>query len=91
MVKGVTRRVIIVRSPDPRLFEEAIFIVKEDVITRDGVDPHELLQEAQNVANGYIKNHVHGPRGIGKVPPWAFGIGGALLSAMVFAVLTFLV
>ena len=30
VVKGTARRVIVVRSPDPNVFEEAIFLVKED-------------------------------------------------------------
>ena len=30
MVKGVTRQVVVVRSPDPELFEQAIFIVRGD-------------------------------------------------------------
>ena len=37
MVKGVTRQVILVKSPDRRLFEEAIFIVKEEALAREGV------------------------------------------------------
>ena len=37
MVKGISRRVIVVKSPDPRLFEEAIFIVKEEAFQRGGV------------------------------------------------------
>ena len=37
MVKGITRQVILVKSPDPRLFEEAIFIVKEEALAREGV------------------------------------------------------
>ena len=36
MVKGITRQVILVKSPDPRLFEEAIFIVKEEALAREG-------------------------------------------------------
>ena len=28
MVKGVSRRVIVVKSPDPRLFEQAIFLLR---------------------------------------------------------------
>ena len=32
MVKGITRQVILVKSPDPKLFEEAIFIVKEEAL-----------------------------------------------------------
>ena len=30
VVKGVAKRVIVVKSPDPKVFEEAIFIVRED-------------------------------------------------------------
>ena len=46
MVKGVSRRVIVVKSPDPRLFEEAIFIVKKDA---PPVSEHSLRQEAEKV------------------------------------------
>lgn len=47
MVKGVARRVIVVKSPDPRLFEQAIFIVKEDAFTKGGVSAEQVLQEAK--------------------------------------------
>ncbi|MBE6917309.1 MAG: hypothetical protein E7470_05365 [Ruminococcaceae bacterium] len=48
MVKGVSRQVIVVHSPDPELFEQAIFILKDDVV-RDGVTQETLLQEAKRV------------------------------------------
>ena len=32
MVKGISRQVIVVRSPDPKLFEQAIFILREDAL-----------------------------------------------------------
>lgn len=46
MVKGITRQVILVKSPDPKLFEEAIFIVKEEALAREGVsaDPQVIRQ-----------------------------------------------
>ena len=31
VVKGVAKRVIVVKSPDPNVFEEAIFIVREEL------------------------------------------------------------
>ena len=31
MVKGISRQVIVVHSPEPKLFEQAIFILKDDV------------------------------------------------------------
>ena len=30
MVKGISRQVILVHSPDPKLFEQAIFILRDD-------------------------------------------------------------
>ena len=30
MVKGINRQVIVVRSPDPSLFEQAIFLLRPD-------------------------------------------------------------
>ena len=47
MVKGNSRQVIVVKSPDPRLFEQAIFLLKEDAVENGGVSPRELLEEAQ--------------------------------------------
>ena len=38
MVKGTSRRVIVVDSPDTELFEQAIFIVRNDVTAQRLVD-----------------------------------------------------
>ena len=46
MVKGISRQVIVVHSPDPKLFEQAIFILKEDA-AQGGVSDEALLEEAQ--------------------------------------------
>ena len=45
MVKGISRQVIVVHAPEPKLFEQAIFILKEDV--GEGVTDEVLLKEAQ--------------------------------------------
>lgn len=45
MVKGISRQVILVHAPEPKLFEQAIFILKEDV--GEGVTDELLLKEAQ--------------------------------------------
>ena len=37
MVKGISRQVIVVHSPEPKLFEQAIFILKEDALRQEGV------------------------------------------------------
>ena len=54
MVKGNTRQVIVVKSPDPKLFEQAIFLLREDALEKHGVGERELLEEARRVANGFV-------------------------------------
>ena len=52
MVKGISRRVVVVDSPDQRFFEQAIFIVRNDA-GGEGVTAEELVEEARRVARGY--------------------------------------
>ena len=49
MVKGISKQVIVVNSPDPQLFEQAIFILNENVVGREGVTEELLLKEARNL------------------------------------------
>lgn len=53
MVKGNSRQVIVVHNPDPKLFEQAIFILKDEAIAQ-GLTDDLLLKEARRA--------VHGPR-----------------------------
>lgn len=46
MVKGVSKQVIVVQSPDPALFEQAIFILKEG---RPDVTDDVLLEQAKRL------------------------------------------
>lgn len=52
MVKGISRRVVVVDSPDQRFFEQAIFIVRNDA-AGEGVTSKELVEEARRVARDY--------------------------------------
>jgi len=82
LVKGITRRVIVVKSPDPRYFEEAIFIVKEDVSV-SGVDATAILKEAETVAMRFVKTE--GKRGgLKRVPPPIYALVGAGVSGLLF-------
>ena len=51
MVKGTSRQVILVHAPDPKLFEQAIFILKDDAVG-EGITDEALLKEAQMVIRG---------------------------------------
>ena len=50
MVKGISRRVVVVDSPDQRFFEQAIFIVRNDA-AGEGVTARELVEEARRGDN----------------------------------------
>ena len=52
MLKGMSRRVVVVESPDPRFFEPAIFILRSDA--GEGVSSREVVEEARRVARDYI-------------------------------------
>ena len=54
MVKGVCRRVIVVRSPDTKLFEQAIFLLREDA---PGVTDAQVLRQACRAADDYVRAH----------------------------------
>ena len=51
MVKGVSRQVIVVHSPDPKLFDQAIFILKDNAVG-EGITDEKLLREAKRCIRG---------------------------------------
>ena len=79
MVKGISRQVILVQSPEPKLFEQAIFILKDDAL-KEGVTDDVLLKEAQSILHsgeGRKKRHIYLYGAV-----WA--TGGALLTGLVW-------
>ena len=54
MVKGISRQVIVVHAPEPKLFEQAIFILKDDA-GGEGITDEALMKEAQDAIRGYDK------------------------------------
>ncbi len=60
MVKGRNRRVVVVKSPDPKVFEQAIFI-DGGFSGRAGKET-DILKEAEKVADDYLKGAVTGAR-----------------------------
>ena len=51
MVKGISRQVIVVQSPGPELFEQAIFILKDKAMG-EGITDEVLIKQAQQVIRG---------------------------------------
>ena len=83
MVKGISRQVIMVDAPEPKLFEQAIFILKEDA---PGVTDEELLRQASAAARG------SGSRKLPKLyyfgPAWA--CAGAAVTGLAWLICSFL-
>ena len=52
MVKGISRQVIVVNAPEPKLFEQAIFILKDSVL-KEGITDEILMKEAQKLIRGH--------------------------------------
>ena len=78
MVKGISRQVIVVHSPEKKLFEQAIFILNENAVGKDAITDDMLLKEAQQAIRGPSsgkkrKLYLYGP---------AWACGGALLTGL---------
>jgi len=80
MVKGTSRQVIVVQGPEEKLFEQAIFILKDSAL-KEGITDEDLMKEARaairggNLPAGGKKLYLYGP-------VWA--AGGALSTGLVW-------
>ena len=89
MVKGISRRVIVVRSPDQRLFEQAIFLLKEDALEQQGVTAQQVVQEAKEVADSYLRKHTASKRRFGWLRQhkgWLWFLAGAACAGIAAAI-----
>ncbi len=77
-----------VKSPDPKFFEQAIFILKEDLNGKGTERGGEVLREAQRVADDYVRDYVSEPRKLlSKMPPMFFSALGAAAGILVTIIL----
>lgn len=82
MVKGISRRVIVVDSPDPRIFEQAIFIIRNEAATGGGgVTSQQLVDQAVRIAKNYARTHGGtAPATRFRLTPWLSALlGGAAI------------
>ena len=78
MVKGVSRQVIVVQSPGEELFDQAIFILKDEAVEKGVTDEVLLKQAQQAIRSGQGKKRklcLYGP-------VWA--CGGAVVTGLLW-------
>ena len=90
VVKGVSHRVIVVKSPD-KYFEEAIFIVREDVLQARGADSAFVLRQARQAANDYVRKRSGKPvkRFYERLPAPVIAAAGAAATGIAWLALHF--
>lgn len=76
MVKGMSRRVVVIDSPEPNFFEQAIFIVKNDAFS-PGISERQIVDEARSVVQSYMG----GAKPIRHRKNWRSTLAAALLGA----------
>ena len=82
MVKGNSRQVILVNSPDQKLFEQAIFILKDEAVSQ-GITDELLLKVAKQILRS--SGGAGKPRRLWHYGPvWA--AAGAVLTALAWGI-----
>ncbi|MBQ7769126.1 MAG: translation initiation factor 2 [Oscillospiraceae bacterium] len=82
MVKGISRQVIVVHSPDQKLFDQAIFILKDEAVGKEGVTDEMLLKAANKLLTSASPDR--------KVPLTSYGAVWACAGALVTGLAWFL-
>ena len=83
MVKGTSRRVIVVDSPDRRYFDQAIFILRNDAEPAAAPGRSTVVREASQIAGRYMQRCGIRPARTFPAPAWAL-IGAAAVSLLWF-------
>ncbi|MBR2934133.1 MAG: translation initiation factor 2 [Oscillospiraceae bacterium] len=86
MVKGINRQVIVVKSPDPKLFDQAIFLLREDAFSNAAASPEQVIRQARQAADGYLRKNTVVGRAAARLSPVACGAVGAALASAVWVV-----
>ena len=58
MIKGIGKRVVVLTDPTSKIYEQAIFILRQDAPERPDKD---MLSEAERIINAHIFSSARGP------------------------------
>ena len=88
MGKGVNKHVILVKTPDPKYFEEAIFILREEAFAQ-GVSAEQVLREARQAAKSYVRGSTRPGKWFRQIPAPAYAAAGALAATAAWSLALF--
>ena len=75
MVKGITRQVVVVHPSDTELFEQAIFLVRDEALRNGGVSQEDILRQATDAARHEVSASVGRRASLERI---IFALAGAL-------------
>lgn len=84
IMRGTAHRVIVVKSPDEKIFKEAVFILRDDYFASKRSE-RELMREALRCAGNFTAAAVPKRK---KVPYWT--VIGALAAVLIALIVLFL-
>ena len=82
MVKGISRQVVVVRSLDTKLFEQAIFLIRDGALPRQGVTEEDILKEANAAADTYLQEKLDKPAVIPALRSALWALAGAAATGL---------
>ncbi len=73
MLKGAEKRMIVVRTRDSRMFEEAYFVVRPEADRGSGTET-DMLREANRILEGSATDNRYGRLTYSEDPRWGSGL-----------------
>lgn len=83
IVKGTSRRVAVVRPEPETLFEQIIYIVRDDALAQPGVSEQEVLRQAANAVQPRMKRVPHPTRRRSRLTAALLWLSGVALTLAV--------
>jgi len=89
VLKGTNRRVVVVRSPDEKIFEQAIFIVRDDYLRKEKNSAEKLLDEARRTADEYMRKNGFRIRRKPRIPKPLYGAAALIAAGLTWLAVRF--
>jgi hypothetical protein len=74
----------VVRSPDQRFFEQAIFLLREDALRSSSVTEEQVVRQARQAAAGYVQRTALPGSGPRTLPGWVWFLLGACTMGLIW-------